>query len=87
MKIERAKMRIRVAIPAKEAKALHSRVKGLFESVEVEDWDEGALDIVGLIDPGKYRVVEELVRQETKNHGQLELLSLKVVNEGEVEIS
>jgi len=87
MKIERAKMRIRVAIPAKEAKPLHNRVKGLFESVEVEDWDEGALDIVGLIDPGKYKIVEELVKQDTKNHGVIELLSLKVINEGEVEIS
>jgi ribosome maturation protein SDO1 len=87
MKLERAQMRIRVAIPHKEAKALHSRVKGLFKSVEVENWEEGALDIVGLMDPGNYRIMEELVRQETKNHGTLELLSLKVVNEGEIEIS
>jgi|UniRef100_A0AC35FRT2 ribosome maturation protein SDO1 len=88
IKLERAKMRIRVALPAKESKAYHQRVKALFESVEVENFEEGALDIVGLIDPGKFRVVEDLVRNELKNHGVLELLSLKVVNEGgDVEIS
>lgn len=38
---------------------------------------------VGLIDPGAYRKVEELVVKDTKNHGRLELLSLKDVKEGE----
>uniref|UniRef100_A0A7E4USX8 Ribosome maturation protein SBDS n=1 Tax=Panagrellus redivivus TaxID=6233 RepID=A0A7E4USX8_PANRE len=87
MKLERAKMRLRIAIPSEKAKALQTKVKGLFESIEVEDWDEGSLDIVGLIDPGKYRIMEELIRKETKSKGVLELLSLKVVNEGEIEIS
>lgn len=80
-------MRLRIGIPSKEAKSLHNRVKSLFESVEVENWDEGSLEMVGLIDPGKYKQAEELIRKETKNEGVLELLSLKVVNEGEVEIS
>uniref|UniRef100_A0AC34RSG1 Ribosome maturation protein SBDS n=1 Tax=Panagrolaimus sp. JU765 TaxID=591449 RepID=A0AC34RSG1_9BILA len=87
IKIDRAKMRLRIGIPSKEAKSLHNRVKSLFESVEVENWDEGSLEMVGLIDPGKYKQAEELIRKETKNEGVLELLSLKVVNEGEVEIS
>ena len=87
IKIDRAKMRLRIAIPSKDAKSLHTRIKNLFESVEVENWEEGAFDIVGLIDPGKYKVAEELIRKETKNEGALELLSLKVVNEGEIEIS
>lgn len=87
IKIDRAKMRLRIAIPSKDAKSLHSRIKNLFESVEVENWEEGAFDIVGLIDPGKYKVAEELIRKETKSEGTLELLSLKVVNEGEIEIS
>ncbi|KAE9556738.1 hypothetical protein FO519_000144 [Halicephalobus sp. NKZ332] len=87
IKIDRAKMRLRIAIPSKEAKSLHDRIKNLFESVEVENWEEGAFDIVGLIDPGKYKVAEELIRKETRSEGTLELLSLKVVNEGEIEIS
>lgn len=39
-------MRLRVAIPAKEAKVLHDKLKALFDDVEVEDWEQGDLEIV-----------------------------------------
>ena len=38
---------------------------------------------VCLIDPGSFRVVDDLVRSETKGQGHMELLSLKEVTEGE----
>jgi ribosome maturation protein SDO1 len=38
---------------------------------------------VCLIDPGRYREVDEIVRSETKGHGILELMNLKEVTEGE----
>ncbi|KAH7731282.1 shwachman-Bodian-Diamond syndrome [Aphelenchoides avenae] len=87
MKIDRAKMRLRVAIPAKEAKMLHDKLKALFSDVEVEDWEKGDLEIVGLVEPGNYRTIAEMIKAETRSHGQLELLSLKVVNDAEVEIA
>ncbi|KAI1721341.1 shwachman-Bodian-Diamond syndrome (SBDS) protein [Ditylenchus destructor] len=87
MNIERAKMRIRVSIGAKDAKNCHDRMKALFETVEVENWEKGALDMVGLVDPGHYRDISEIVQGDKKSKGELELLSLKVVSENEVEIS
>lgn len=46
IKIERAKMRIRVAIPTKEAKIVHAKLKTLFSEVEVDDWEEAGLEMV-----------------------------------------
>uniref|UniRef100_A0A183DVI9 SBDS_C domain-containing protein n=1 Tax=Gongylonema pulchrum TaxID=637853 RepID=A0A183DVI9_9BILA len=48
MKIDRAEMRLRVAVEAKEAKHMHDRLKSLFKCIEVEDWDRGNLEMVGL---------------------------------------
>uniref|UniRef100_A0A915Q4K7 Ribosome maturation protein SBDS n=1 Tax=Setaria digitata TaxID=48799 RepID=A0A915Q4K7_9BILA len=87
MRIDRAEMRLRVSVEAKEAKRVHDRLKGMFTKVEVEDWDQGNLEMVGLIDPGAYRSVEELLQKEIKKTGHLELLALKVIGEGDIEIS
>jgi len=86
MKIERAKMRVRVSIPSKNAKAVHDKLKGLFDVAEEEDWEKGDLVMVGLIPPGNYKAVMEIVQSgDRKSHGELELLSLKVVGEVEGE--
>ncbi|KAK6739638.1 hypothetical protein RB195_008249 [Necator americanus] len=87
IRIERAKMRIRVSMPSHEAKITHNRLKALFTEVEMEDWAEGGLEIVGLIEPGQFRTTDELVRNESRGHGRLEILSLKDVRDGELEIS
>uniref|UniRef100_A0A915EEL6 Ribosome maturation protein SBDS n=1 Tax=Ditylenchus dipsaci TaxID=166011 RepID=A0A915EEL6_9BILA len=87
MSIDRAKMRVRISVPAKDAKNIHERVKSLFEAVEVEDWEKGALEMVGLVDPGNYKSLAEIVQGDKKCKGTVELLSLKVINDIEVEIS
>ena len=46
MKIDRAKMRVCVSVPPKDAKSIHERLKSLFEKVEVEDWEKGQLEMV-----------------------------------------
>lgn len=46
MKIERAKMRVRISLPAKEAKQIKDKLETLFQEIEVEDWSEGALELV-----------------------------------------
>ncbi len=35
------------------------------------------------IDPGCYREIDELIRTETKGKGQLEVINLKEVEEGD----
>lgn len=46
MNIDRAKMRIRLSVPSKNARNLHSRVKEKFDTVEDEDWEKGDLTMV-----------------------------------------
>ncbi|KAL7078595.1 hypothetical protein ACQ4LE_002576 [Meloidogyne hapla] len=90
LKIDRAKMRVRVSVPAKHAKSIHGKLKGFFETVEVEDWEKGNLEMVGLIEPGNYKAIAELLKGDKKEKIEqigLELLSLKVISEGEVEIN
>ncbi|VDN07284.1 unnamed protein product [Thelazia callipaeda] len=87
MKIDRAAMRLRVSVEAKKAKYLHDRLKVMFRNIEVEDWEQGKLEMVGLIDPGMYRPIEELLQKEARKSSNLELLTLKVIGEGDIEIS
>lgn len=46
LKIDRAKMRIRLSVPAKNAKNIHAKLTNYFDTVEVEDWDKGDLEMV-----------------------------------------
>lgn len=82
MQIQRAHMRLRLVLPAKEAKKLKEKLKPLLQVVESEDFDE-ELEMVCLVDPGYYREIDELIRCETKGRGSLEVLSLKDVEEGD----
>lgn len=82
MEIQRAHMRLRLVVPAKEAKRLKEKVKPLLQVVESEEFDE-QLEMVCLVDPGCFREIDELIRCETKGRGSLEVLSLKDVEEGD----
>uniref|UniRef100_A0A1A7YGA2 Ribosome maturation protein SBDS n=1 Tax=Iconisemion striatum TaxID=60296 RepID=A0A1A7YGA2_9TELE len=82
MQIQRAHMRLRLVLPAKEAKRLKEKLKPILQVVESEDFDE-ELELVCLVDPGCYREIDELIRCETKGRGSLEVLSLKDVEEGD----
>uniref|UniRef100_A0AAZ1X9X1 Ribosome maturation protein SBDS n=1 Tax=Oreochromis aureus TaxID=47969 RepID=A0AAZ1X9X1_OREAU len=82
MEIQRAHMRLRLVLPAKEAKRLKEKLKPLLQVVESEDFDE-ELEMVCLVDPGCFREIDELIRCETRGRGSLEVLSLKDVEEGD----
>ncbi|XP_075025134.1 ribosome maturation protein SBDS isoform X2 [Calonectris borealis] len=82
MQIERAHMRLRFILPAKEGKKLKEKLKPLIKVIENEEFHE-QLEIVCLIDPGCFREIDELIRSETKGKGTLEVLSLKDVEEGD----
>lgn len=81
--LERAQMTLKITIPGKEAKKLREKVIKLAKTVESENWDNGTLHLICLIDPGQYREIDELVRSETKRTGLLELLNLKEITEGD----
>ncbi|KAG9351592.1 hypothetical protein JZ751_022843 [Albula glossodonta] len=82
IQIQRAHMRLRFVLPAKDGKRLKEKLKPLIKVVESEDFDD-QLEMVCLIDPGCYREIDELIRCETKGKGSLEVLSLKDVEEGD----
>ncbi|KAM6402816.1 LOW QUALITY PROTEIN: ribosome maturation protein SBDS-like [Rhynochetos jubatus] len=81
MQIDRAHMRLRFILPAKEGKKLKEKLKPLIKVMESEEFRE-ELEIVCLIEPGCFREIDELIRSET-GKGTLEVLSLKDVEEGD----
>ena len=82
IQIQRAQMRLRISIAAKDAKKVRDKIKKLASKVEEEDF-EGDLNMVFLVDPGCYREVDDIVRSQTKGKGQVEVVSLKDVKESE----
>lgn len=83
MEIERAQMRLRLIIPSREAKKVHEKLRPHISTVESEDWQGGDLEMVCLIDPGCYRIIDETLRAETRGRGTLEMISLKDIEEGD----
>ncbi|XP_073971640.1 SBDS ribosome maturation factor [Rhodnius prolixus] len=84
MPLDRAQMRLRVALSGKEARKLREKLAALTTSIESETWDSGGeLQMICLIDPGRYRQVDELIHSVKGSNGMLELLQLKEVTEGE----
>lgn len=81
--LERASMRIKVVFTGKEAKKLKDKIVKTCTTIEEDDWDNGTVTLVGLIDPGQYRTIDDMLREDTKGAGTLELLNLKEVVEVE----
>lgn len=82
IQIQRAHMRLRLVLPAKDGKRLKEKLRTLIKAIENEEFDD-QLEMVCLIDPGCFRDIDELIRCETKGKGTLEVLSLKDVEEGD----
>ncbi|KAK7479969.1 hypothetical protein BaRGS_00028796 [Batillaria attramentaria] len=82
LNIQRAYMRLRIIVPAKEGHRVRDKVKKVATKVEQDEFDE-ELNMVVLVDPGCYRELDDVVRTETRGKGKIEVLSLKEVNEGE----
>ncbi|MPC30525.1 Ribosome maturation protein SBDS [Portunus trituberculatus] len=73
--IQRAQMKVRMTIPAKEAKKLREKVSQ-YITIESEAF-EPDLNLVGLIDPGHFRTLEEAIIGPTKGRATIEVLTLK----------
>ena len=72
-------MRVRVTMPTREAKRLKERIMPLATSVEDEDFGDAEWELVALIDPGSFRVINELLAKECKGGGRVETLSFAAV--------
>ncbi|GJQ09535.1 hypothetical protein GpartN1_g1326.t1 [Galdieria partita] len=80
--IRRASMRIKIQTPLKYAEQVKQRMQKCIINVESEDREENFRMVV-LMDPGSYREVDDILKEETKCDGYFEVLSLAAVEEGE----
>lgn len=81
--LERAQMRVKVEMSGKEAKGLKEKVSKFASMIDEETWSGDKLTLLCLIDPGRYREVDELVRRDSKGNASLEVLSLKEIKDSE----
>ncbi|XP_065174933.1 ribosome maturation protein SBDS-like [Sycon ciliatum] len=80
--LERCQMRVRIQVPAREAKRVRDKLSPLLTRIEAESWS-GDLELIGFIDPGSYRQAEAIVQADTRGRGVLEVLNLKDVDESD----
>ncbi|KOC64528.1 Ribosome maturation protein SBDS [Habropoda laboriosa] len=80
MPLDRAQMRVRILVSGKEARKLRDKIIKLVTKLEAEEWDNGTLNLICLIDPGHYREIDQLI---SKVSGLFELLNLKEIVEGD----
>lgn len=83
MPIERAQMRLRLVWSGKEAKKLRDKLVKIVTGTESEEWNGSELNIIFLIDPGKYKEVNDLVSKETKGSAVADVLNLKEMKLGD----
>eukprot|EP00055_Hartaetosiga_balthica_P003756 m.8904 g.8904 ORF g.8904 m.8904 type:complete len:252 (+) comp3297_c0_seq1:122-877(+) len=83
IKIERALMTVRLTLPGKNGKAAKDALKPLFREIESEEWD-GDLELIGKIEPGNYKILEESASSQTKGAATLEILQIDSVSEGDM---
>lgn len=80
--LERSQMKIRILIPS--GKVFRERLRLLASAIEVDEiGPNGEIEMVFTADPGKFRELDEIIQKETKGKGQLEVISLKDVVEGD----
>jgi len=73
--IERAKMRIRVVVPATDMSGLRGRLLESVDKLEHEEETKEEWSGTVLIDPGQFRVISELLNKTVKGKGRVETLS------------
>ncbi|KAG2234235.1 SBDS protein C-terminal domain-containing protein [Thamnidium elegans] len=82
--IQRAQMRLRLTLPqSNETKKLREKILPLLTSIEDEDSGSTEYELIALIDPGKYRIISDLLQNESKGKGQLEIMNLREKEEGD----
>jgi ribosome maturation protein SDO1 len=75
--MQRARMKVRVSMPAEDGKRVKDRVLQAFpHGIEENAWGSADWAVVGLVDPGQLRVLGDLLESETRGCGRVEVISL-----------
>ncbi|KAJ3413611.1 hypothetical protein HDV05_007755 [Chytridiales sp. JEL 0842] len=80
--ISRAQMSLKIVLAGKDGKRLKDKLTPLLGEVEDEEWGDD-YELICSIDPGNFRVITDLISTETKGRGQIEVLSVKKITEGD----
>ncbi|KAK1216723.1 hypothetical protein PQX77_020652 [Marasmius sp. AFHP31] len=78
--IQRARMRVRVTMPVADGKRLREKVLEGAEKVEDDEMSNDGWEVVMLIDPGQFRVINELLQKECKGKGRIETMTFAVAS-------
>ncbi|CAF0859408.1 unnamed protein product [Adineta steineri] len=83
--IQQAQMRVQLTIPAKDAKKFKEKMNKLSSAphIDNEEFLGASMQLTCAIDPGVFRELDDLISSETRGQGQLELISLMDVAEGD----
>ncbi|KAF8912891.1 SBDS protein C-terminal domain-containing protein [Gymnopilus junonius] len=73
--IQRARMRIKVSLPVVDAEKLREKILEVAEKVEHDETGAADWEITMLIDPGQFRIINDLLQKECKGRGRLETLT------------
>jgi len=82
MSISRAQMRLQLSVPSAKGKAVKEKLRTHVQAWEEEEWDPDFQATV-LVDPGSFRAVDEVLRQETRGEATFDVLSLAVVEDND----
>ncbi|KAJ3997902.1 Shwachman-Bodian-diamond syndrome protein, partial [Lentinula boryana] len=73
--IQRARMRVRVTMPIADGKRLRDEILEGSEKVEEDEMGQNEWEVIMLIDPGQFRVINELLQKESKGKGRIETMT------------
>ncbi|KIK70351.1 hypothetical protein GYMLUDRAFT_32354 [Collybiopsis luxurians FD-317 M1] len=73
--IQRARMRVRVTMPNADGKRLREKILEGAEKVETDEMGQDEWELVMLIDPSQFRIINELLQKECKSKGRIETLT------------
>lgn len=84
--IVRARMKVKVSVADEKQAAIKKyseQIKSLFTEKEDEDWTGSSWELVGYIDPGTFRKLDEEVRTQSRGKGSLEVLETAAITQGD----
>lgn len=82
--IEKAQMRVKITInTCKEGKKWRTEMPKLFKVKESESWEGGNGLLTGLIDPGNYKIIDEMLNTAKGSNSMIEVLDLKHIEDTE----
>jgi len=73
--IQRARMRVRVSVPSADRDKLRDKIVDGAEKVENEETREVDWEVVMLIEPSRFRVINELLQKQCRGKGRIETLT------------